>query len=65
MSRSMANGETIRRSGKEPGNVIADLGLSEAEDRLVKAALAYKISEIITKRHLNQVEGGSRGTARD
>ena|SRR5205823_4337238 len=41
---------------KSQGNVFADLGLPEAEDRLVKAALARKISEIITKRHLSQVE---------
>jgi predicted XRE-type DNA-binding protein len=41
---------------KSQGNVFADLGLPKAEDRLVKAALARKISEIITKRHLSQVE---------
>jgi predicted XRE-type DNA-binding protein len=41
---------------KSQGNVFADLGLPEAEDRLVKAALARKTSEIITKQHLSQVE---------
>lgn len=35
-------------------NVFEDLGLSEPADRLAKAELARKISEIITKRHLNQ-----------
>ena len=38
------------------GNVFADLGLPDAEDRLAKAELARKISEIIAKRHLSQVE---------
>lgn len=38
------------------GNVFADLGLPNAEDRLAKANLARKISEIIARRHLNQVE---------
>jgi len=37
------------------GNVFEDLGLSEPADRMAKAELARKISEIITKRHLSQV----------
>jgi predicted XRE-type DNA-binding protein len=36
------------------GNVFADIGLPDAEERLAKAQLAHKISEIIQKRHLNQ-----------
>ncbi len=38
------------------GNVFADLGLPNPDERLVKAELARKISEIITKRHLTQAE---------
>lgn len=38
------------------GNVFADLGLSNPEDRLVKAELAMKISEIITNRNLTQIQ---------
>ncbi len=38
------------------GNVFADLGLSNPEDRLVKAQLARKISELITNRKLTQVQ---------
>lgn len=38
------------------GNVFEDLGLAEPADRLAKAELARKISEIVTKRHLNQAE---------
>ena len=38
------------------GNVFADIGLPDAEERLAKAQLAHKISEIIQKRHLSQIE---------
>ncbi|MBD2446818.1 XRE family transcriptional regulator [Nostoc sp. FACHB-152] len=38
------------------GNVFADLGLSNPEERLVKAELAMKISEIITTQKLTQVQ---------
>lgn len=41
---------------KSSGNVFADLGLDEPEERLVKADLALKISQIINKRHLSQVQ---------
>ena len=37
------------------GNVYADLGDSQADEMLVKARLAFKISEIIKQRHLTQV----------
>lgn len=36
------------------GNVFADIGLPDAEERLAKAQLAHKISEIIRKRRLSQ-----------
>jgi predicted XRE-type DNA-binding protein len=38
------------------GNVFADLGLAEPEERLAKASLARKIAQIIGKRHLTQGE---------
>lgn len=38
------------------GNVFADLNLPDPDEMLVKAELARRISEIITKRHLSQVE---------
>jgi len=43
---------------RSSGNVFADLGLPNAEDRLTKAELARKISEIIVKRRLTQMEAG-------
>jgi len=39
---------------KSSGNVFADLGLPNAENRLAKAELALKISEILAKRRLSQ-----------
>jgi predicted XRE-type DNA-binding protein len=41
---------------RSSGNVFADLGLQNAEDRLAKAELARKVSEIIVARRLTQVE---------
>jgi predicted XRE-type DNA-binding protein len=38
------------------GNVFEDIGLPDAEERLAKAQLAHKISEIIHKRHISQAE---------
>lgn len=38
------------------GNVFADLELPEPDEMLVKAELTRRISEIITKRHLTQVQ---------
>lgn len=40
---------------KSSGNVYADLGFKDAEERLVKARLASKINQIIDKRNLTQV----------
>ena len=37
-------------------NIYADLGMPNAEERLVKAQLATKIGEIIRRRKLTQVE---------
>lgn len=37
-------------------NVFADLGLANPDEMLVKAELARKIGEIITKRHMTQTE---------
>jgi len=41
------------------GNVYADLGFADAEERLLKAELAVKIAELIDQKGLTQV-----GTAR-
>ncbi|OIO70628.1 MAG: transcriptional regulator [Zetaproteobacteria bacterium CG12_big_fil_rev_8_21_14_0_65_55_1124] len=46
----------IEKSG---GNVYADLGTHDAEEMLVKAHLAAKISEIIKYRHLTQQEASA------
>jgi predicted XRE-type DNA-binding protein len=38
------------------GNVFADLGLENSDELMVKAELAYKISSIIAKLGITQVE---------
>lgn len=39
---------------KSSGNVFADLGFSDAEERLAKAELARQIDHIIKKKRLTQ-----------
>ena len=39
-------------------NVFADLGLSNPEERLLKAELASKISSLIEQKNLTQIEAG-------
>lgn len=41
---------------KSSGNVYADLGMADADEMLVKAQLANKISEIIKKKKWTQQE---------
>jgi predicted XRE-type DNA-binding protein len=40
------------------GNVFADLGLSNPEERFAKAQLVHRISEIIKERKLTQAKAG-------
>ncbi len=44
---------------KGSGNVYADLGLADADEMLVKAQLAAKISEIIKLRKLTQTQASA------
>jgi predicted XRE-type DNA-binding protein len=48
-----------QRPKKSTGNVFADLGLPDAEDRLAKAELARKISEILAKHRLSQSDAAA------
>lgn len=41
------------------GNVFADLGFPDAEERLIKSALVAKIAEIIRNRRLKQQEAAA------
>lgn len=41
------------------GNVFADLGFADAEDRLAKAELAIKIAEILRRRKLTQTQAAA------
>jgi predicted XRE-type DNA-binding protein len=48
-------GETVETGS---GNVFADLGLPNPEERLAKAKLVNRISEIIKERKLTQAKAG-------
>ena len=41
------------------GNVFKDIGVSDAEEHLVKAQLVFKIDAIMKKRSLKQVEAAA------
>ncbi len=49
----------MSRITKGSGNVYADLGLADADEMLVKAQLAAKISEIIKLRKLTQTQAST------
>lgn len=53
---------TVARETVEPssGNVFADLGFPDAEERLLKAELAVKIAELIDQKGLTQIETARR-----
>ena len=57
-----AQKSTVTREMVEPssGNVFADLGFADAEERLLKAELAVKIAELIDQKGLTQVETARR-----
>src|SRR5215213_9448631 len=42
------------------GNVFADLGFQDAEERLLKAKLATKIAQLIEKKGLTQAQAAER-----
>jgi predicted XRE-type DNA-binding protein len=56
-NRSADPSETVVRG---TGNVFADLGYSDAEERQTKLRLAYAINEIIASKRLSQAEAGAR-----
>jgi predicted XRE-type DNA-binding protein len=55
MGRMSTNEEIIKSSG----NVFADLGLPNPEERLAKAELARQIRAIIAERGLTQTQAGA------
>src|SRR5271166_139913 len=44
---------------KSSGNVFADLGLSDPQDRLAKAQLVHRICQFVKERRLTQVEAAA------
>ena len=56
VSPPVADEAVIRGSG----NVFADLGYADAEERQTKLRLAYAINEIVAAKRLNQGEAATR-----
>ncbi|MCM3906026.1 MAG: helix-turn-helix domain-containing protein [Pyrinomonadaceae bacterium] len=55
--KSRANDEKAERSS---GNVFADLGFRDSEERLLKAKLATKIAQLIEKKGWTQTQTAER-----
>lgn len=55
--KSIANDKKVERSS---GNVFADLGFHDAEERLLKAKLASKIAELIEQKGWTQAQTAQR-----
>src|SRR6266446_6789504 len=55
--KSRAGGEKVETSS---GNVFADLGFQDAEERLLKAKLATKIAELIERKGWTQAQTAER-----
>ena len=55
--KAKAGDEKIERSS---GNVFADLGFRDAEERLLKAKLAYEIAQLIEQKGWTQTQTAAR-----
>jgi predicted XRE-type DNA-binding protein len=55
--RLKANGEKVEASS---GNVFADIGFEDSEERLLKAKLATKIAQLIEKKGWTQAQTAQR-----
>lgn len=55
-----ASGQTDETVTLGTGNVFADLGFADPEERQTKLRLAYAINEIIASKRLSQADAGAR-----
>ena len=55
--KSRANNESVEQGS---GNIFADLGFQDAEERLLKAKLATKIAQLIEKKSWTQTQTAER-----
>ena len=60
VAKRKTKGRKIEKVEVGSGNVFADLGFEDAEERLLKAKLATKISELIAKKGLTQAQIAKR-----
>jgi predicted XRE-type DNA-binding protein len=54
MAKPTSDDETAEAIARGTGNVFADLGYPDAEERQTKLRLAHALNQIIEKRHLTQ-----------
>ena len=54
MAKPRSDDETTEGIERGTGNVFADLGYPDAEERQTKLRLAHALNQIIQKRHLTQ-----------
>lgn len=60
MARASASKSKVREMTRGSGNVFADLGFPDAEERQTKLRLAYALNEVMDAQHLTQVAAAVR-----
>jgi predicted XRE-type DNA-binding protein len=60
MARASASKTKTREFSRGSGNVFADLGFPDAEERQTKLRLAYALNTILDERHLVQAAAAAR-----
>jgi predicted XRE-type DNA-binding protein len=60
MAKASASRIKARDITRGSGNVFADLGFADAEERQTKLRLAYALNQIMDAEHLTQAEAAAR-----
>jgi predicted XRE-type DNA-binding protein len=60
MARASVNKPKARDISRGSGNVFADLGFSDAEERQTKLRLAHALNTILEEQHLAQAAAAAR-----
>jgi predicted XRE-type DNA-binding protein len=60
MARASASKAKVRDISRGGGNVFADLGFADAEERQTKLRLAYALNTILDEQHLAQAAAATR-----
>ncbi|MFT4275293.1 MAG: helix-turn-helix transcriptional regulator [Rhodopseudomonas sp.] len=60
MARMITNKDTAAEITRGSGNVFADLGMADAEERQTKLRLAYALNAVIDRARLSQAAAAER-----